>query len=434
MDKDNIIFVNAIRPTTFKALRDYEAQSGRHFTPIILVDSHIKESIFERNGQNNLPEEVTVITADFTSATSIREALKPYDDRIFAVTSQYENCIQELRALLPYLPYLPTPTEKSLIWSTEKKVMRKMLEAYDQSLVPGYMEAIDASEATIQEIESKLPYPLVVKPSGLEGSLLVTYVEDRDQLVDTLKRTFLTMQEAYDVWIKRQKPAVLVEEFMVGDMYTIDVYVDAQGVCRYTPPVEDIVGRKVGYDDLFGYKASLPSNLDADEIQKAQEAASRATYAVGLRSSTAHVEMMRTASGWKIIELGPRIGGYRYELYDRAYGINHIANDILNRGGEEPSIPTEVRNYVSVFDIYAHEEGILKAIHGIDVVEKLASFTYSRQNIYVGEAALFARNNGDVVYNVMLSHSDKVQLEADVEVLEKVLVLEVTDFDTDAVS
>jgi hypothetical protein len=255
----------------------------------------------------------------------------------------------------------------------------------------------------------------------------VTYVENRQQLVDTLKRTFLTMQEAYDVWIKRQKPAVLVEEFMVGDMYTVDVYVDTAGGCYYTPPVEDIVGRKVGYDDLFGYKASLPSNLDDDEVTKAQETAGRACHAVGLRSSTGHVEMMRTAAGWKIIELGPRIGGYRYELYDRAYGINHIANDILNRAGEVPHIPTEVHNYVSVFDIYAHEEGTLKAVYGVDVVEKLASFTYLRQNIFVGEPALFARNNGDVVITVMLSHPDKAQLEADVVTLEEALVLEVNE-------
>src|SRR5438105_1708008 len=112
MNKDIIIFVNAIRPATFKALSNYEAASGRHFTPIVLVDESIKESIFECNGQNKLPKKVEVVTADFTSAKSLREALLPYDDRIFAVASQYENCIQELRQLLPYLPYLPTPTEK----------------------------------------------------------------------------------------------------------------------------------------------------------------------------------------------------------------------------------------------------------------------------------------------------------------------------------
>jgi biotin carboxylase len=431
MSKDIIIFVNAIRPATFKALKDYEAQSGRHFTPIVLVDEAIKESIFTCNGQYNLPEVVEVVTANFSSATSVRQALAPHENRIFAVTSQYENCIQELRKLLPYLPYIPTPTEKSLIWATEKKLMRKMLGAYDPSLVPGYMEVFGSGPSDIQKIEARLTYPMVVKPSGLEGSLLVSYVKDRQELQETLRHTFLAMQKAYDTWVKRQKPAVLVEEFMVGDMYTVDVYVDAQGACRYTPTIGDIVGRTVGYDDLFGYMEFLPSELDDTEIEKSQQAASKACHALGLRSTTAHVELMRTASGWKIIELGPRIGGYRYEIYDRAYGINHIMNDIRNRAGETPDIPTELHNYVSVFDIYAREEGTLKAVHGLETIKKLASFTYLRQTIFEGEPVLFAKNGGDVVLNIMLSHPDKAQLKADIVALESAIVLEVTKQQTE---
>lgn len=238
--------------------------------------------------------------------------------------------------------------------------MRQLLEAYDPSLVPQYLEVSDAKQATIQNIEAKLSYPVIVKPSGLEGSLLITHVQNRQELEVTLKHTFLAMQEVYDTWVKRQKPAVLVEEFMVTaiekDMYTIDVYVDANGECYYTPTIGEIVGRSVGYDDFFGYVELLPSGLDETEIKGSQEAARKARHALGLRSTTAHVELMRTVSGWKIIELGPRIGGYRYEIYDRAYGINHIVNDIRNRAGEEPDIPTKLQNYVAMFDMYPREE------------------------------------------------------------------------------
>lgn len=425
MRKDVIIFVNAIRPKTFGALKDYEQDSGRVFTPIVLVDEKIKESIFTCNGQYNLPEPVEVITADFSSPASLREVLRPYEHRIFAVTSQYENCIQELRELLPYLPYLPTPTEKSLMWATEKKLMRSMLEAYDSRLVPGYMEVTRSDSATIEKIEGELSYPLVVKPSGLEGSLLVTYVEDRRELEDTLERTFLAMQDTYNTWVKRQEPTVLIEEFMVGDMYTTDVYVDQMGNCRPTPIVGVIVGRKAGYDDFFGYQRYLPSGLEDGEQHKGQQAAERACHALGLRSVTAHVELMRTSNGWKIIELGPRIGGYRYEMYHQAYGINHIVNDIRNRAGEEPDIPTELQNYTSVFDIYAHEEGILKAVHGIDIVKNLVSFKHLKQNIHSGESVLFAKNGGDVVVNIMLSNPDKSQLEKDIATMEAAITFDV---------
>lgn len=425
MDKNVIIFVNAIRPSTFEALSAYEQQSGRQFEPIVFVDETIKESIFECNGQNNLPEKVKVLTADFDSAASVRDALKPYEERIFAVTAQYENCVQELRRLLPYLPYIPTPTEKSLEWATEKKLMRKMMEAYDSSLVPQYLEVFDVDQVTIGKIEATIQYPLVVKPSGLEGSLLVNYVENREELEAALVRTFESMQALYDTWVKRQKPAVLVEEFMVGDMYTIDVHIDTEGKCYYTPVIGTIPGRKAGYEGFFSYKEFLPSDLSGDEEEKARQAASLACHALGLRSVTAHVEMMRTASGWKIIELGPRMGGDRHYLLDQAYGINHIVNDIRIRAGEVPDIPIDLQKNVTVIDPHVHKEGVLTAIHGIEETKNLPSFVHLRQNIPIGQPVLFAKNGSDPILSIVLSHANREQLDSDVATVEATIAFDV---------
>lgn len=425
MNKDVIIFVNAIRPATFEALREYESQSGRRFEPIVLVDEKIKESIFECNGQNSLPEEVTVVTADLDSPFSVRSALRPYEGRIVTVTAQYENCVQELRRVLPYLPYIPTPTEKSLEWATEKKFMRKIMEAYDPSLVPQYMEVFDANSVTIEKIEAIISYPLVVKPSGLEGSLLVSYIESREELEKALIYTFQAMQDVYDTWVKRQKPAVLVEAFMVGDMYTIDAYVDAQGKCYYTPAIGTIPGRKAGYEGFFSYKEFLPSGLSDDEEEKARQVTNAACHALGLRSVTAHVELMRTTSGWKVIELGPRIGGDRHYLLGEAYGINHIINDILIRAGEVPDIPTDLQKNVAILDPHVHTEGMLKAVYGIEDVENLPSFVHMRQNISVGQPVLFAKNGSDPVLSIVLSHADREQLEKDVAAMEAAIKFDV---------
>lgn len=425
MNKDIIIFVNAIRPVTFQALKDYEAQSGRRFESIVLVDEKIKESIFQCNGQYKLPEKVEVVTADFNSAASVRSALKPYENRIFAVTSQYENCIQELRQLLPYLPYLPSPTEKSLIWATEKKLMRKMMEAYDLSLVPGYLEVSDAGSTSIERVEAQLSYPLIVKPSGLEGSLLVSHVTNRQELEETLNRTFLLIQGSYDTWVKRQKPSVLVEEFMVGDMYTIDVYMGAQGECYFTPMIASVVGHKIGYEDFFPYKEFLPSGLESDEEEKGKQTARAACVALGLRSTTVHIELMRTSKGWKVIELGPRIGGYRYELLKEAYGINHVVNDIRNRAGEEPDIPAMLQKYVTKLMLYARIEGKLTAVHGIELVKNLPSCAHLLENATIGQEVLFAKNGGDLLVRVVLSNTDKDQLHKDVAATEAAISFDV---------
>lgn len=425
MSRNVILFINAIRSGTFEALKKYEQQTSRQFEPIVLVDEKIKERIFDCNGQNNLPEKVKVLTANFDSASSIRSVLGPIKDRIFTVTAQYENCIQELRQVLPYVPYIPTPTESSLEWATEKKLMRKLMEAYDASLVPKYIEAPNANLETIDEIETSLTYPMVVKPSGLEGSLLVSYVSDRSELEQSLATTYRLAQGSYDEWIKRQRPTVLVEEFMEGDMYTVDVYIDATGGCVFTPAILDITGRKAGFEDFFVYKDILPSGLKVNEERKAQEVARTACCALGLRSITAHVELMHTESGWKIIELGPRIGGDRHDLLERAYGINHIVNDIRNRAGEKPEISRDLQKNVVIYWMYARTEGVLKAVHGLEETKKLSSYVELRQNISIGDPVLFAKNGGDLVVHVTLSNTDKDQLEKDMSAMESAISFDV---------
>jgi hypothetical protein len=158
MKKDIVLFVNAVRPATFAALRRFKQETRRELTPLVIVDEKIQASITERNGQKQNASEVAVISADFDSASSVMAALQPHMHRILAVTSQYENSILELKKLVPYLPYVPMPTELSLDWSTEKKLMRQMMEAYDPSLVPRYMEVTNNSDVTLDKIEAHIQY------------------------------------------------------------------------------------------------------------------------------------------------------------------------------------------------------------------------------------------------------------------------------------
>lgn len=425
MSKDIILFINAIRPATFEALRRHEVQTGQHFTPVVFVDKAIEKSIAGRNGQSNLPEEVTVVNADFSSPEQIRKALAPYMHRVYAVTTQFENCLLELKKVIPYFPYLPMPTESSLEWGGEKKLMRNMLSAYDESLVPRYTEVANGKVETVKKIEQGLNYPMIVKPSGLEGSLLVTQVNNRAELQKTITETFEAMQASYDEWVKRQKPAVLVEDFMVGKKYVVDTYVAEDGTCFHAPLITSTRGVEAGFDDFFEYSATLPPELNQAEICAAQDAAERAVKALGFRSVTADIELMHTKTGWKIIELTARMGGYCHDMYSNAYEINHIMNDILVRAGEKPKIPSKLKNYVAVFDIYAKREGTLRSVKGLGKVKKLSSFHSANEHIKVGEKVTFAKNGGDSVYYLVFKHPDKKQLKQDVAMMENLLELQV---------
>jgi hypothetical protein len=422
----NVLFINAIRPATFDALELLQKSTGVEVRPIVFVDTKIASRVTERNGQKDHIDKIPFIEVDFDSPTSIMHAIRSLNVKIDGIVCQYENSIYEFEKIIPYFPELPLPTEKSLVWSTEKKLMRELMGAYDEQLVPAFLEVHNDELATIEAIESKIPYPLIIKPSGLEGALLVSLVHDRDELQRTLKKGFEHIQNAYDTWIKRQKPFFLAEEFMDGDMYSIDVYVDNVGNCVCTPIVEVITGKKVGYDDFFGYVRKTPADA-YNEQAAAEHVAIASCKALGLRSITAHVELMRMTDGrWKIIELGPRIGGYRHDMYLHGYGINHIGNDILNRLNLPVVMQENPLGHIAMYNIYARSEGKITGLHGYEAVKQLPSTIRIHQALSVGDNALFAKHNGDVVFEVLLFNNDIAQFENDCSSVERLLTIDVS--------
>ena len=420
-----ILFVNAIRPATFAALEKHFENTGQRLIPYVFVNSHIEDRVITRNGQLNHKSKAKFISADINNSASVIDALSKIEGKVIALVSQYENSMDEYKKLIPYFPNLYLPTSESIDWATEKKLMREKLEEYNKNLVPKFLKIHNNSLKTILEVEKNIEYPLIIKPSGLEGSLLVSLVRDRKELKTSLAKGFELIQHAYDFWIKRQKPFFLAEEFMDGDMYSVDCYVDRFGEVNHTPLVRVITGHSVGFDDFFGYMRITPSDISKEDVKLAKKAAEDACKALNLKSLTAHVELMHTATGWKIIELGPRIGGYRHEMYGQSYGINHIMNDILNRAGEKPIIPDKLLGYSAMFNIHAREEGIFESFSGDDIVKLLESFVNIKQRYEIGEKLLFARHNGDPVFDIMLFNSDKEILLKDIHKMEKALKINV---------
>ncbi len=421
MTRNIVLFVNAIRPATFEAFELHAKQTGRKFTPLVLVDKTIKLSISKRNAQQQVEKKCTVISANFDSPKSVKTALAPYFDKIFAVTSQYENSILELKKLVPFFPNLNMPSQLSLEASTEKKLMRSMLVQYDNSLVPKFVEVLSLSRLNVVELEQKLSYPMMVKPSGLEGSLLVSRVNNTLELKRTLEETFSQIQTGYDTWIKRQTPAIVVEEYMEGDMYSIDTYISSKEKYLHTPPVKVVTGENIGLDDFFGYMRLAPSGLSDNEVRVAEITSEKACKALGLKSVTAHVELMKTKSGWKVIELGPRIGGYRHDIYQTGFGINHIMNDILNRADELTEVICYKNDQAAVFNIYARNEGILSEVNGIDAVASTSSYKWHKQSLKKGSKLFFAKHNGDPVVELMMGNHKKQKFDQDVRFMENTL-------------
>jgi hypothetical protein len=254
--------------------------------------------------------------------------------------------------------------------------------------------------------------------------MLVTICFHQDELEKSLKKVFRKIKPLYKTSGGRGEPEVLVEQFMDGEMYSVDAYFDSRGTVYFCPMVHIKTGRAVGFDDFFGYQQITPTLLSKESILDAQSVSEKAIRALGLRSTTSHIELYKTEGGWKIIELGPRVGGFRDTMYKLSYDIDHTANDIYIRIPKRPLLPRKILGTSATLKVFAKKEGIITSMKGIKKLNELESFHHININKKIGDRVLFAKHGGKSVFNITLFNKSRSKLLADIRRLEESVIIE----------
>jgi biotin carboxylase len=407
--KSIVLAIDDVEPGLVKALEKHGQRLGHKLEGVVLANSHYPD-FRERN--RDATGTFTEIFCDYDKPEEIKAALAPYRDKLLVVTCRQESSIDALRKVVPWLPEdLNAPSEDSLLWSTEKKLMRDKMSAYDASLTPRYDYLTRYDPAQIQHIASEYAFPVIVKANGLRASILVERCETPQELNDYVQQAFEIIEDIYARDTGHGEPSMLVEEMIQGDMYSTDVYVDPKGEIYCLPLVQVITAHAMGLPGFYSYRHMVPVKLEEHLVEGAFVAARKAVEALELRSSTAHIELFLSPNGWKLIELGPRIGGYREDLYREAYGMDHYYNDLAIRMGYAPDIPTKPVKYAAGFNIYADREGVIKSISGIEAARKVPGVLYVNPHAEPGDEALFAGNGGRLIVDGILSDTDPDRLE-----------------------
>jgi biotin carboxylase len=418
--KNIILIVGSLTDSVVKTLKDFKKNHKGQY----------RLAILKSNTRNTPETEVELATFDvilkcnFNSRKSIVKALKPYENDFVGVSCRAESKIPLFAKVIPHVPFLRTPTSESLEWSTNKLEMRRRLSAYDPKITPAFTVVSDTQKRTLKTIEETVGFPLVIKPTGLAQSLLVTICYHQDELEKSLRKVFRKITTLYKTSGGRGEPEVLVEQFMDGEMYSVDAYVDSRGMVYFCPMVHIKTGRAIGFDDFFGYQQLTPTLLSKKSIIDAQEVSEKAIRALGLRSSTAHIELYKTEKGWKIIELGPRIGGFRDTMYKLSYDIDHTANDLYIRIPKRPLLPRKALGTSATLKVFAKKEGVITSIKGVKKLSELKSFYHISINKKVGDRAIFAKNGGKSIFNITFFNKSRSKVLADIRRLEESVIIE----------
>lgn len=410
--KNVAVFINDFDQEFADGLDKLSQKLGRPLTGIILVDSKVKKN------NKNVPDKSKVfkqVVCDFSDDADLRATVRQFEENLLLVTCSSDRNQPFLQKLLPHVPYILGPTESSLVWTTDKAQMRELLSSYDNDFVPRVQVVTSDSDSEVNKVLSSLSFPMIVKPTGLASSSLVSKVSSEVELRTALRHGFTVIKDMYKRYGGRGKPKFIAEEFIEGQMFSTDVYVNDTGVVWPLPLMRVTTAHEAGKKGFYTYHTDTKLELSETEISAGYAAAEKAVHAVGLRSAVAHVELFNTPNGWKIIELGPRAGGERQDMYDLAYGVDHAYNELLVKVGLTPEINSQLRAHTAKVHIIPEDEGEIMGFEGFEDVEKLPSFSIIKAKVKVGQMALLSENGGSVVVAAVLHNPDFDQLSRDAQ-------------------
>lgn len=414
------MFVMTLADRYVEDITEYAEKNDKTYRYMLIRDSRLKAPAV-------MPPCDILIECDFSKPHKIAEALLPYQDELLAITCRTEQNIARFAQVIPHVPYLRTPTAESLAWATDKYEMRKRLKLFDAKNTPKFTWVKKNTVDERARVIDKVGFPMIVKPASLAGSLFVTVCYHEDELEKALRTLFRKLKSAYANDKRKEIPKVIAEEYMEGDLYSIDSYVNARGDVYHCPLVRQKTAREIGHDDFYNHLQITPTALKQTTIDRAQKVAETAIHALGLRSVTAHVELMKIDDEWKVIEVGPRPGGARDVLHQLSCDINHTMNDVAIRIPRKPVIPKKCKGYAAYMKYFADKEGVITETKGIKKIESLDSFHTINVNKRVGDRAVFSRNGGRSIFNLFLYNTDRSKLLADIRRIEQTVEVTVSN-------
>jgi len=235
----------------------------------------------------------------------------------------------------------------------------------------------------IDDIHSKIDkitLPCICKPVDNSGSRGVILIKKLDELYDAV---------VYSAKHSRVGQ-VIIEEYLIGEEVSVEIIV-VDGIPNVLA-VTDKITTGAPYFVEMGH--SQPSKFTGTALESIKDLACRAVKSVGLKNSPAHVEIMVTPNGPKMIELGARLGGdcITSHLVPFSTGIDIIMETIKLSLGEKPEIIPQYQkgSAIRYFNI---PTGIIMNIDGIEEARKIVN---------IQEVTIF-KQPGDRVDNITCS-------------------------------
>ena len=351
------------------------------------------------------------VVADFSSLESLFATVDTLQTTPNLVLATYENYILPAAHIAAHLglPGIPATAAEAC---TDKFLMRSLFAQAPEKISPDF--AIVRTEDDLRAFAANHTFPLILKPANLAKSLLVTKSNSLDELLANYHIATRLLNSTYAKYAPNRTPSLIVEEFLAGSVHSVDAFVDGTGTPHILDAVVDYqTGYDIGYDDNFHYSRLLPSALSTKDQTALRRCADIGIRALGMKHTPAHVEIIMTADGPRIVEIGARNGGYRERMHRLANGIDITGAALQTAAGGIPTVASSYRYSCAVLELFPHSEGSFVGITHLEELQQLPSLNYLSIKTQPGDTVGKASGGHKAVAVIILSHENHAQFAAD---------------------
>ncbi len=262
-------------------------------------------------------------------------------------------------------------SEETAFNATDKA---RMIKKFQENGVPHPWYYVLYTVSDLWKIKDQLSYPCISKPIDNSASRGVMIINNEDELENGLNYSS----------INGRSGAVIVEELLIGSEISVEAFVVAGEV--HIIQITDKL--TTGSPHFVEIGHNQPSKFIPDQFEEIYDVTKKAVLAVGIMNGPAHVEMMVTENGPRLIELGARLGGdfITTDLVPLSTGIDMLGATIQLACGDKVDIEPKFKK-ASAIRYMKTGLGIIKSVAGIKDVENIAGVVRVSMLKSIGDSA-----------------------------------------------
>lgn len=203
--------------------------------------------------------------------------------------------------------------------------------------------------------------PLIIKPASSNGSKDVVLVNNQEEL---------------EKMLKTYRPPVLIEEYLAGPQFLVEVVV-FKGDIHIVAIIEQEITNGKRFI-VTGYQ--YPDSLTAQQKEALYDEVETILEILQFENGSCHLEMRLVEGKWKLIEINPRMaGGAMNRIIKAATGIN-LAKEVIRLNlGMKPTLEKQFQRPIFAKFLTIDSRGRLIKVTG----KKRASKQKGVLDVYV---------------------------------------------------